>query len=67
MLGRILDIPDPMSHYARVQDMYHNAYTVPASEIPVFAEAGDEFAYSVNIWHNPAGDAATVRATSTSE
>lgn len=67
MLGRILDIPGPMSHYARVQDMYHNAYTVPENEISASAEAGDEFAYSVNIWHNPTGDAAAIRAASTAE
>ena len=67
MLGRILDIPDPTNHYARVQDMYQNAYTVPASEILAGAEDGDEFAYSVNLWHNPSGDVATVRALSTSD
>lgn len=67
MLGRILDIPAPMSHYAHVEDMYHNAYPVSASEISASAEAGDEFAYSVNIWHNSCGDGAAIRAVPTSE
>ena len=66
MIGRILDAPDFVSNFARVQDMYKNDFTVPASEVPKGTEEGDTFAYSVNIWHNPSGDAATLRPLSTS-
>ena len=60
-VGKIVDIPNNYSSYARVRDENGEEYTVHSSEVPESAEDGDSFAYHVDVWQNESGNATTLR------
>ena len=60
--GIIVDTPNAYSVYARVRDEHGEEYTVHGSEVEYDAEAGDDFAYYVDIWQTSTGNVATLRS-----
>lgn len=54
-VGTLVSVPSVYSRFGRIVDASGASYTVEASQVPEDAQAGDDFAYRVEIWENDSG------------
>ncbi len=54
-IGKLLNLPDEYTRFARIKDNDGVGYTVDPSQLPKDAEEGTEYAYKVEIWENDSG------------